>query len=65
MMIGAPIGLPLTTISTRRFCCRPAGVSFAAIGRVSPNAATVIAVSGIFCCSRYANTDCARCSDSR
>ena len=60
-----PITSPETTSSTRRFCCRPAAVSFVATGVVSPKPFAV-RISGLSpCVIRYSRTDSARCSDSR
>jgi len=52
--IGVPISVPITspeiTSSTRRFCCRPAAVSFEATGCVFPKPLVVTEVCGIPCC---------------
>src|SRR5215472_19021073 len=35
-LVALPIASPDSTSSTRRFCCRPSGVSFEAMGTVLP-----------------------------
>ena len=59
-----PITSPETTNSTRRFCCRPAAVSFVATGTVSPNPFAVRMSPLNPCVIRNSRTDPARCSDS-
>src|SRR4030095_13742565 len=50
---GRPMDSPLTTNSTRRFCCRPAGVELLATGRLLPNPSASTDAGEIFCCPRY------------
>src|SRR5260370_26446432 len=47
-----PIASPESTSSTRRFCCRPSGVSFDAIGSVLPNPLALIEGAEIPCWTR-------------
>src|SRR5208282_2171853 len=50
--IGCTMMSPETTNSTRRFTCRPAGVSFEATGRVFPNPTAPTAFMPTPCCTR-------------
>src|SRR5262245_44710101 len=55
---------PVTTSSTRRFCCRPAAVSLDATGEVSPKPLAVIEAEETPCPTRNSETEEARRSDS-
>jgi hypothetical protein len=51
-LVAFPIASPESTSSTRRFCCRPSGVSLDAMGWVLPNPRAPIELAAIPCWTR-------------